>query len=105
EYGVRGALQERVERLVYGAADLLTAASPPVTLHDAVAASAPRPVLLIAGGAMADEAKAGRYIQSGSPGTVELWEVPGAGHTDALRADPAGWEERVTSFLGRALRR
>lgn len=105
EYGLRGALQEGVERLVYGAADLLTAASPPVTLHDAVAASAPRPVLLITGGAMADEAKAGRYIQGGSPATVELWEVAGAGHTDGLRTDPASWEQRVTSFLGGALRR
>jgi dienelactone hydrolase len=104
EYGLRGALQEGVERLVFGAADLLTAASPPVTLHDAVAASAPRPVLLIAGGAMADEAKAGRYIQSGSPSTVELWEVAGAGHTGGLRTDPNGWEQRVTSFLGAALR-
>jgi len=105
EYGLRGALQEGVERLVYGAADLLTAASPPVTLHDAVAASAPRPVLLIAGGAMADEANAGRYIQSGSPTTVELREVAGADHTDGLRTDPAGWEQLVTSFLDGALRR
>ncbi|MDP1803706.1 MAG: hypothetical protein Q8K72_00930 [Acidimicrobiales bacterium] len=54
---------------------------------------------------MADEAKAGRYIQSGSPATVELWEVAGAGHTDGLRTDAAGWEQRVTSFLGGALRR
>ena len=105
EYGVRGALQEGVERLVYGAADLLTSASPPVTLHDAVAASAPRPMLLIAGGAMPDEAKAGRYIQRAAPGTVALWEVGGAGHTDALRTDPAGWEQRVIAFLDGALGR
>ncbi len=105
EYGLRGALQEGVERLVYGAADLLTAASPPVTLRDAVATSAPRRVLLIAGGAMPDEAQAGRYIQSGSPATVELWEVAGAGHTDGLRTDPTGWEQRVTTFLGHALGR
>ena len=105
EYGWRGAVQEGVEGLIYGVADLLTAASPPVVLHDAVAAAAPRPVLLIAAGAMPDEAKAGRYIRSGSPGTVELWEVAGAGHTDAVRTDPAGWEARVTAFLGRALGR
>ena len=59
---------------------------------------------LIAGGAMPDEAKAGRYIQRGSPGTVELSEVAGADHTDALATDPAGWEQRVLSFLGGALR-
>lgn len=105
EYGLRGALQEGIDRLVYGAADLLAAASPPVTLHEAVAASAPRPFLLIAGGAMPDEPRAGRYIQSGSPATVELWEVAGAGHTDGLRTDPTGWERRVMSFLGRAIGR
>jgi hypothetical protein len=76
-----------------------------MTLRDAVAATSPRPVLLIAAGAMPDEAKAGRYIQAASPGTVELWEVAGAGHTGALRTDPAGWEQRVTTFLGTALGR
>jgi uncharacterized protein len=97
DYGVRGLVQEGVERLVDGAADLLTSARPPTTLQAAAAASTPRPVLLIAGGAGPDEATAGRYIRSGSPGTVELWEVPGAGHTAGLRTDPAGWEQRVTS--------
>jgi dienelactone hydrolase len=102
-YGLRGALQEGVEWILYGVTDLLTAASAPTPLHDAVAAGAPRPVLLITAGAVPDEAKAGRHIQAGSPGTVELWEVAGAGHTGGLRTDPAGWEQRVTSFLGRAL--
>ena len=105
EYGVRGLVQEGVERLVYGAADLLTSSRPPITLQRAVAASAPRPVLLITAGAMPDEARAGRYVMSGSPGTVELWDVPGAGHTDGLRTDPAGWEQRVPSFLRAALGR
>jgi hypothetical protein len=31
---------------------VLTAADPPIALHDAVAAASPRPVLLIAGGAI-----------------------------------------------------
>jgi len=35
----------------------LTEAEPPIALHDAVAVAAPRPVLLIAAGDVADEAR------------------------------------------------
>ncbi len=104
-YGWRGALQEGIDRLTYGAADLLTATTPPVTLRAAVAAVPAQPVLLIAGGAVTDEAKAGRYIQSASPGTVQLWVVPRAGHTQGLASDGAEWEHRVVSFLDAALTR
>jgi uncharacterized protein len=104
-YGWRGALQEGIDRLTYGAADLLTATTPPVTLRAAVAAVPAQPVLLIAGGAVTDEAKAGRYIQSASPGTVQLWVVPRAGHTQGLASDGAEWEYRVVSFLDAALTR
>ena len=65
EFGWRGAVQERVEWLLYSTTDLLTDAAPPMTLRDAVAAASPRPVLLIAGGDVADEGRAGRYIQRG----------------------------------------
>jgi pimeloyl-ACP methyl ester carboxylesterase len=102
EFGVRGAVSEGVEALTYGMADLLTSAGPPVTLHDAVHASA-RPTLLIAAGDVADEARAGRYIQSASPKTVELWVVPGTGHTHALYTHPGEWEARVVAFLDTAL--
>ena len=56
-------------------------------------------MLLIAGGAVPDEPPAGRYIARGAPGDVELWVVPGAGHTGALDEAPAEWEARVTEFL------
>ena len=75
----------------------------PLALRAAVAAAAPRPVLLIAAGDVADEPKADRYIQGGSPGTVELWVVPDSGHTDALATHPEAWEARVTDFLDAAL--
>jgi pimeloyl-ACP methyl ester carboxylesterase len=103
DFGWRGALQEGLDRLTYGLTDLLTTAEQPIALHDAVTASAPRPVLLIAGGDLADEAHAGRYIQSASPGTVDLWVVPGTGHTAALDNHPSQWEQRVTTFLDNAL--
>ena len=103
EFGIRGALQERVEALTYWVTDLLSPASPPIPLRAAVAAAAPRPVLLIAGGSMPDEGRAARFIQSGAPGSVELWVVPETGHTDGLQTYPDEWEDRVVGFLDRSL--
>jgi uncharacterized protein len=102
-YGTRGRIQQGVEWLTYGVADLLTAASPPLPLRAAVHAAAPRPVLLIAAGGNPDEARADRYIQAGSPATVQLWVVPGAAHTGGLRSRPGEWQRRVTAFLDGAL--
>jgi pimeloyl-ACP methyl ester carboxylesterase len=104
EYGIRGWLQRPVDWLTYTTTDVLTGADPPITLRAAVAATT-SPVLLITAGDVADEALAGRYIASGSPGTVELWDVPDTGHTDALRTHPEDWESRVTAFLDEALGR
>jgi pimeloyl-ACP methyl ester carboxylesterase len=103
ELGARGWFQEQVERLTYALTDLLTDADPPIALRDAVAATAPRPVLLIAGGAAHDERTESRYIAEGSPDTVEVWVVPGAGHTAGLDTDPAEWEQQVIDFLDDAL--
>jgi uncharacterized protein len=65
---------------------------------------APRPVLLIAGGVGApDEIPANRaYRDAGGP-TVQLWELPDAGHTGGLRTHPAEYERRTTAFLDQAL--
>jgi pimeloyl-ACP methyl ester carboxylesterase len=102
-HGWRGTITEGIETMVFAATDLLTSADPPIALRDAATTAAPRPVLLLAGGNMPDEADAGRYIQGGSPETVELWVVPGSGHTAALDTDPGAWEQRVTGFLDEAL--
>lgn len=101
-YGWRGAVQERIESLVYATVDLLTASRPPVPLRRAVAMAAPRPVLLIAGSAVPGEEDAGRHIAGGAPGSAQLW-VASAGHTDALADVPAEWERRVMAFLDAAL--
>ena len=103
EFGWRGVLQEGIDWLTYSTADLLTAADPPISLHDAVAATAPRPVLLVAAGSVTNEAHAARYIASASPDTVDLWIVPNTGHTAALDTHPDEWEQRVTAFLADAL--
>ena len=103
EFGARGWLQEQLESVTYGVADLLTAAHPPVSLRHAVATAAPKPVLLITAGKVTDEERAARYIRAGSPGTVEVWSVAGAGHTQGLATRPREWEHRVTAFLESAL--
>ena len=103
EYGIRGWLQRPIDWLTYAAADVLTEAHPPMSLRSAAAAAAPTPMLLIAAGDAPDETRAGRYIQSGSPPTVEIWEVPETRHTEALTTHPAEWEARVMTFLASAL--
>lgn len=102
-YGWRGRVQQVLERVQYWTADLLTPASPPVSLADAALDAAPTPVLLIAAGDVADEGHAATLIQSLSPGNVTVWTVPGAGHTQGLTVAPARWEETVVDFLDAAL--
>jgi uncharacterized protein len=101
-YGARGWLQEQVNRLTYLATDLLTEASPPISLRDAAAAS-PRPVLLVTAGQVPDEAVAAEFIRSAAPDTVRSWTVPGAGHTGGLAVRPDAWTAEVVGFLDAAL--
>jgi uncharacterized protein len=64
---------------------------------------APRPVLLIAGGAVEEEVITNRHYQADGGPNVELWVAPGAGHTAGLRTHPAAYEARITAFLDRTL--
>jgi uncharacterized protein len=101
----RGWIQRGIDAVPYGTADLLTDASPPIRLRDAVAEAAPRPVLLIAGGAVMGNAEvdADSWIRAVSPDTVQVWVVPNTGHTAALRTQPRQWEAEVIGFLDAAL--
>ena len=102
EVGLRGWLQQQLDRLTYGATDLLTPASPPPTLRASAEAGAPRPLLLIAAAESFEEVGAARYIAAGSPASVTVWLAPG-GHTGALAADRDQWTRRVGTFLAQAL--
>jgi dienelactone hydrolase len=102
-HGFRGWLQQRLEWVLYSTTDLLTDAHPPIALRRAVGLAAPRRVLLITAGNVPDEAAAARWIQSASPGSVEVWVVPDTGHTGALHTHPEEWEAMVTAFLDQAL--
>lgn len=102
DYGVRGQVQELLDGPTYALTDLLTGADPPATLRHAVG-TADRPALLVAAGDVPDEQRAARWIQSANPDLVQVWVVPGAGHTGGLQTAPEPWESRVTGFFDRAL--
>ncbi len=102
EHGWRGQLQEGVEWILTRTTDLLTDASPPMTLRDAVVASSPRPILLIAAAGRPDEVAAGRWLQAARPDAVTLWVAEG-GHTEGLDRQPEEWTSTVVEFLSAAL--
>jgi hypothetical protein len=64
---------------------------------------APRPVLLVAAGAVAEEGPVARDYQRAGGSSVHIWEVPGAAHTGGLRRHPAEYERRTVGFLDDAL--
>ena len=79
---------------------------PPPNLKDLASRIAPRSVFFV-------------YGENGQPGEIDLnpifyaaarepkaiWEVPNAGHTGGIRAQPAEYERRVVGFFDSALRR
>jgi uncharacterized protein len=99
---VTGAVQRVLDTVTYGVADLLTAASPPRTLRSAVIAAAPRPILLITAGKVADEGRAAKQLAAGTD-NVRIWTVADAQHTAGLATQPQEWTSTVTAFLDDAL--
>jgi pimeloyl-ACP methyl ester carboxylesterase len=101
-YGARGEVQQWVDHLTYGVVDLLTDAPTPDPLRHAVGTatgrSDPTAFLLVAAGGVETEPLAADFI-SGDSTDVEVWTVPGAGHTRGLRTAPEDWERRVIGFL------
>lgn len=106
-YGVRGRLQQGIDRVTYALTGLLTAAPRPQALRDSVADAAareqPASFLLITGGDLPDERHAADLIRAAAPEAVDVWTVAGAGHTGGLRTAPGQWEERVIGFLDSTL--
>ena len=105
EYGARGWVQEQIERLQYGLADLLTAADRPPPLRDAIRAADDTHFLLITAGHLADEGHAAADMAAAGDDRVVVWTVEGAGHTDGLAVAPEEWERRVVGFLDEHLSR
>ena len=92
-----------MEWVQYTAAGLISGAPRPMSIPGAIRAAAPHRVLIIAGGAVADEPTAARWFQGASPATVQVWVVPRGGHTQGLATAPRAWESHVIGFLHAAL--
>jgi uncharacterized protein len=92
-----------MEWVQYTTAGLLSGAPRPQSIPGSIRAAAPRPVLIIAGAAAADEPVAARWFQAASPATVRVWVVPHAAHTQGLASAPQAWAAHVIRFLSTAL--
>jgi dipeptidyl aminopeptidase/acylaminoacyl peptidase len=107
EYGLRGDLQRMIDRGTYAVAGLLSAAPEPPPLRESVAATqadgTPTPILLITAEEVETELLAAQLLDRAAPDAVEIWTVPGAGHTGGLRTQPDEWGRRVLAFLDAAL--
>jgi pimeloyl-ACP methyl ester carboxylesterase len=106
-YGLRGELQQGIDRVTTGLVELLSPAPRPAPLRQSVATAtwraSPTAFLLVAAGEVRDESLAADFIRGTARGTVETWTVPDAGHTEGLATAPEQWEERVVAFLDEAL--
>ncbi|MDQ3849429.1 MAG: alpha/beta hydrolase [Actinomycetota bacterium] len=89
--------------VLYAAAQVLSGSAPGPPLKELVPRVAPTPLLLIAAGSFASEGRFNRLYASVAREPFELWELPGVGHTAAIRERGAEYERRVIGFLDRAL--
>jgi uncharacterized protein len=76
---------------------------PPPSLTSLVDDIAPRPLLLIRGLEGQPQEALNRAYYDAARSPKSLWEVPGAGHTAALSAQPQEYERRVVGFFDRTL--
>lgn len=102
-FGVRGLVQEQLERLQDRVTDVLTGARVPTALRTAVGRAGDTRYLLVTAGAVADERHAAAHVAAVAPERVQTWDVAGAAHTGGLDTAPAEWEARVVGFLAEAL--
>ena len=98
---VSGWIQRLDGQLMWLAADLMTAASPPAPLTESLAQASRVPVLILVG-SDPDEASAAPLLRNAAP-TVEVWALPDTPHIQALTVHPEEWEARVLAFLDRSL--
>ena len=77
---------------------------PPPSLEDLVARIAPRPVFIIyAKPGQGGEAELSQTFYEAAREPKTIWQVPGAGHTGGIEAQPGEYERRVIAFFDRAL--
>jgi uncharacterized protein len=85
------------------ALSVLANQGPPPSLADLVDDISPRALLLIRGLDGQPQEALNRVYYGAARQPKTLWEVPGAGHTAALAAEPQQYERHVIGFFDRAL--
>jgi hypothetical protein len=96
-----GMVQRIDAEIMWGLADLMSEASPPVPLVDAVARAADEVPMLIIVGTALDESAAAPLLEQAAPG-LRVWDVD-APHIGALARFPDEWEAQVIGFFDEAL--
>ena len=82
---------------------LLSGSSPGAPLKELVADVAPTSLLLIAAGSLAGEREVNAIYAAAAQEPVELWDLPEARHTAAIRDVAEEYEQRVTGHFDSAL--
>jgi uncharacterized protein len=78
--------------------------APPASLVDLVAKLTPRPLLLMySGQGQGGEVQLNPEFFRAAGKPKALWQIPGAGHTGGIRAEPQEYERRVIGFFDQAL--
>jgi len=83
---------------------LFSSSLPPPSLTDLIGKIAPRPVFLVyAVPGQGGEAELNETFYEAAGNPKEIWNVPGAGHTGGIEAQPEEYERRVVGFFDDAL--
>jgi dienelactone hydrolase len=96
-----GAIHRIDAGIMWGLASLMSQASPPIPLVEAVARAADEVPILVIVGTAADEAAAAPRLQAAAS-ALRVWNVD-APHIAALARFPDEWEARVVGFFDEAL--
>jgi pimeloyl-ACP methyl ester carboxylesterase len=96
------ALYVPVDTVFYEAVKWDTGEFHPLSLREALARLAPRPLLMISAG---PERVRLEFLFSFAGEPKELWVIPEAAHIEGLKTRPAEYERRVTEFFDQALLR
>jgi hypothetical protein len=101
--GTAAALVLPLQSVQTAAVAILSGDRPPPGLQDLIGRITPRAVLLVLAGKGGGGEELNRTYAARAGAETELWEIPEAGHVGGIRARPAAYEQRVVSFLDRAL--
>jgi uncharacterized protein len=102
-FGPAAALTIPQQAVLTAAVAVFSGEAPPPALDDVAAGISPNAAFLIYGeqGQAGEELNVDYFEAADEP--KDLWEVPGAGHTGGLDAQPGEYESRVNSFFERYL--